>query len=229
MTTANSKTNILQKLRDAQTNTSIIPTTESVYQWGAVQSPVEHFQALLIANHATVINIGETDVNQCVHDIIKNNNFRCAVASERVREQYPSLIETTDPLPIGRIETWKEFLFNDVDVGITSASCAIATTGTIVLRPGPDEPRSLSLVPPCHIVIVREETLYNDFAEIMHVQNWQSGMPTNIVLVSGPSKTADIQQTLAYGAHGPRDLFVLFIRNNAFAYNPKAFKKEPAA
>lgn len=81
------------------------------------------------------------------------------------------------------------------------------------MRPAVDEPRSLSLVPPCHIVLVHENTLYNDLASIMAEQGWQNTMPTNLVLVSGPSKTADIQQTLAYGAHGPRQLFVILIRS----------------
>ncbi|WP_278366532.1 LUD domain-containing protein, partial [Marinobacter salarius] len=42
-------------------------------------------------------------------------------------------------------------------------------------------------------------------------QNWAAGMPTNALLVSGPSKTADIEQTLAYGVHGPKELIVLVI------------------
>jgi len=42
-------------------------------------------------------------------------------------------------------------------------------------------------------------------------ENWAGGLPTNALLISGPSKTADIQQTLAYGAHGPKELIVLVI------------------
>jgi L-lactate dehydrogenase complex protein LldG len=48
----------------------------------------------------------------------------------------------------------------------------------------------------------------------MQVEGWQQGLPTNALLVSGPSKTADIQQTLAYGAHGPKELVVLLIEEN---------------
>ena len=46
---------------------------------------------------------------------------------------------------------------------------------------------------------------------IVRHQNWASGMPTNALLVSGPSKTADIEQTLAYGVHGPKELIILVI------------------
>jgi len=47
----------------------------------------------------------------------------------------------------------------------------------------------------------------------MHEQGWAGAMPTNALLVSGPSKTADIQQTLAYGAHGPKELLVLILQD----------------
>lgn len=214
MTTHSAKSAILKKLRSARAagngNEKPVPT----YLWGKVASPVEQFTTLLTANHATVIPSSESDIAQHIDAIIAQSTqekSRAVIASARVREQYPTVVLVSDPLPAGDIEIWKEFLFNEVEIGITSALCAIAATGTIVMRPGADEPRSLSLVPPCHIVIVREETLYNDFTEVMHTEGWKDTMPTNMVLVSGPSKTADIQQTLAYGAHGPRELFVLLI------------------
>jgi L-lactate dehydrogenase complex protein LldG len=74
-----------------------------------------------------------------------------------------------------------------------------------------EEPRTLSLVPPVHFVIVDAGQLYADFATLINEQQWHNKMPTNILLISGPSKTADIQQTLAYGAHGPEKLVVLLL------------------
>ena len=69
----------------------------------------------------------------------------------------------------------------------------------------------MSLVPPIHIAVLEASGLYSTFHEAMHEQNWASGMPTNALLVSGPSKTADIEQTLAYGVHGPKELIVLVV------------------
>lgn len=212
MTTNTAKSRILQKLRSAHANSTSRAAPGAGYNWPKMAAPIAQFKTLLSNNHAVVIDTREAELAQTIGTIIQQGHYRHAIASERTHTQYPELIAITAALPAGRIEDWKEFLFNDVDVGITSALCAIASTGTLVLRPGPDEPRSLSLVPPCHIVIVREETLYNDFAQVMDVQNWQAAMPTNMLLVSGPSKTADIQQTLAYGAHGPRQLFVIIIQ-----------------
>ncbi len=107
------------------------------------------------------------------------------------------------------LDGWKEQLFHDVEAAFTRVRCGIAATGTLVLWPDAQEPRTMSLVPPIHIALFDTTTLHGDFHSAMHQENWAAGMPTNAVLVSGPSKTADIQLTLAYGAHGPRDLVVL--------------------
>ena len=104
---------------------------------------------------------------------------------------------------------WKKALFDKTDASVTLAVAAIADTGSLVLIPGPHEPRSLSLVPPVHVVLVRASTLYASLPAAMAALAPQSDMPTNLLLVTGPSKTADIQQTLAYGAHGPKELVIV--------------------
>lgn len=109
------------------------------------------------------------------------------------------------------IDNNKEMLFNECPAALSSSRCSIAATGSIVLWPDENEPRSLSLVPPVHFVIVDANDLYADFASLITAQQWQDKLPTNVVLISGPSKTADIQQTLAYGAHGPKALIVLLL------------------
>lgn len=109
------------------------------------------------------------------------------------------------------IESWKDEFFADIDAGFTDVRCGIAHTGTLVLWPSESQPRSQSLVPPVHICLFDAAKMYNDFYSAMQGENMAAGMPTNVVLVSGPSKTADIQLTLAYGAHGPRDMVVLAV------------------
>ncbi|WP_373699702.1 lactate utilization protein C [Neisseria dentiae] len=109
------------------------------------------------------------------------------------------------------IENWKDEFFADIDAGFTDVHCGIAHTGTLVLWPSESQPRSQSLVPPVHICLFDAAKMYNDFYSAMQGENMAAGMPTNVVLVSGPSKTADIQLTLAYGAHGPRDMVVLAV------------------
>ena len=114
------------------------------------------------------------------------------------------------------IEAWRQELFDDIDASFTLARSAIAETGSLILWPDAREPRLLSLVPAIHFVLLDVATIHADMHSAFSAEGWARGMPTNALLISGPSKTADIQQTLAYGAHGPREL-VLLLRHGAEA------------
>lgn len=109
------------------------------------------------------------------------------------------------------IEDCREQLFTEVEAAISTARCGIAETGTLVLWPDAQEPRMLSLVPPVHIVLLDAASIYPTLADAMREQQWANNLPSNVVLISGPSKTADIEQTLAYGIHGPRELITLLL------------------
>ena len=110
------------------------------------------------------------------------------------------------------VEQLKEMVFN-VDAGITSAAGAIAETGALILWPSEKEPRLMSIVPPIHIAVLKANTIHNSLSEVMQKENWPAKMPSNVVLVSGPSKTADIEMTLAFGVHGPKELIVLILED----------------
>ncbi len=109
---------------------------------------------------------------------------------------------------------WRDEMFANVDASLTNARCALADTGSLVLWPDSREPRMMSLVPPVHFVLLDASAIHQHLYEAMNKEGWADGMPTNAVVISGPSKTADIQQTLAYGAHGPKEVVVLLCREN---------------
>jgi L-lactate dehydrogenase complex protein LldG len=117
------------------------------------------------------------------------------------------------------IEQWKAELFDHIDASITHAKAGIADTGTLVLRPGAQEPRSLSLVPPLHVAVLRASRLYASLPAAMRAMAPEADMPTNLLLITGPSKTADIQQVLAYGAHGPKALVIVLVDDVSEAAN----------
>ena len=122
-------------------------------------------------------------------------------------EGLPQLIAYTKD-----IELFKERLF-EIDAGITSTAGAIAETGALILRSAENEPRLMSLVPPVHIAVLEADHIYNTFCEVIQKQNWPDKMPTNALLISGPSKTADIELTLAFGVHGPKELIVIILED----------------
>ena len=108
------------------------------------------------------------------------------------------------------IEKIKERVFS-VEAGITSTMGGIADTGALILWSSKEEPRLMSLVPPIHFAILRADKIYNSLLEVMQREDWTANMPTNAFLISGPSKTADIELVLAFGVHGPKELIVLIV------------------
>jgi L-lactate dehydrogenase complex protein LldG len=110
------------------------------------------------------------------------------------------------------VEGWKEELFFNVDASITSARSGIADTGTLILWPTLEEPRLMSLVPSIHFVVLKARRIHDTFTQAINAEKWvKEGLPSNVLLISGPSKTSDIEQTLAYGVHGPKEVIVFLL------------------
>ena len=74
-------------------------------------------------------------------------------------------------------------------------------------------PNATRVAPPLPTPRNYPAQIRDNFYSVQREMNWTAGMPTNALLVSGPSKTADIEQVLAYGAHGPKDLIVLILED----------------
>lgn len=90
-------------------------------------------------------------------------------------------------------------------VGITGCYCALAETGTVVLLSGPDTPASTHLLPETHIALVRASRIVAGMEDAFALLRAERGgvVPRALNMVSGPSRTADIEQTVVLGAHGP--------------------------
>lgn len=99
-----------------------------------------------------------------------------------------------------------------VPVGVTGAVAGLADTGSIILASGPGRARSASLLPTIHLALLRVSDLYPDLPTWM-AQQGNTLMPTtaNLVIVTGPSRTADIELNLVIGVHGPREVHVILI------------------
>jgi L-lactate dehydrogenase complex protein LldG len=174
------------------------------------------FKTMLEASHADVHEVTATDWPERLKTILANKGVECMVYAPTTEagRQLAMSWGTGGPELVAydrSVEAFKDVLVSKADAGLTTAKGGIAQTGSLVLWPTLDEPRLMSLLPPIHVALVEEASLTDSLAETIRVQGWAGGMPTNAVLVSGPSKTADIEQTLAYGVHGPKELIVLLI------------------
>jgi L-lactate dehydrogenase complex protein LldG len=100
------------------------------------------------------------------------------------------------------------------DVGITSVERAIAETGTLMMWSRPGRERIASLLPPLHIAIVHESQIVPDLFDAIGllIDGGPGQMPSNVTLITGPSKTGDIELQLTTGVHGPGKWRVIVVR-----------------
>lgn len=98
-----------------------------------------------------------------------------------------------------------------VGVGLTGALAGIAASGTLVLASGPGRGRLPSLLPPVHVAVLRSRDLQPDLATVLAVHPALVMESSNVVLITGPSRTADIEMTLTHGVHGPKHLHVVLL------------------
>lgn len=103
--------------------------------------------------------------------------------------------------------------YAQIPLGLTGASAGLADTGSLIVTSGPGRPRSASLLPPVHIALLRVADLYPDLPTWTALQA-EAILPTtaNLVIITGPSKTADIELNLVLGVHGPGEVHVILLR-----------------
>lgn len=212
---------ILQKLRAVTVPASPLPDTAGFYEsrpGEPISMQVERLVLTLTNAMAEVHRTTAAELPTALMAVIREKGLqRLAVGREILdtagwcSASGGGIRSVCEVHAVQEVHASQADLFHTVDAGLTRSHAAIAETGTVVLWSGPASPRLLSLVPPVHIVIVEAQRVFATLFDLMHQEDWAQGLPTNVVLVSSPSKTADIQQTLAYGAHGPKQLIVMLV------------------
>ena len=194
---------------------------EPKYQYPTMshEKAIQHFITTLQSNHADVLPVTIESFPTVIEEQLKKRNIDSllygakGVHSESIEVYFRHRTEVKLRQFDFLLHDNKDVLFDECPASFTSSRCIISATGTIVLWPSVEEPRTLSLVPPIHFVLVDAQKMVSDFAALISQEHWYDKLPTNVLLISGPSKTADIQQTLAYGAHGPKELIVLLLNS----------------
>jgi L-lactate dehydrogenase complex protein LldG len=92
---------------------------------------------------------------------------------------------------------------------VSEAAYGLADTGSVVLAASPDEPRARSLLPEVHVSLLREDRILPGLAELFAA--YGRDLPSALAIVTGPSRSADIEQTLTVGVHGPGEVHVVLL------------------
>jgi L-lactate dehydrogenase complex protein LldG len=214
---SNARDQILKRLRATKPEPCYFSERDhlSRFNWDK-EERINRFVGRMVAVRAEIVYATKDNWAEKVAEVCREKGLKNILVSPET-EQGKVLYGMADQLPElqaydHEIEGWKTEMFNDTDAGFTTTLGGIAETGSLILWPTSHEPRLMSLVPPVHIALFDTDQLYTTFSEVVKEQGWvNKGMPTNALLVSGPSKSADIEQTLAYGVHGPKELVVVMI------------------
>lgn len=175
-------------------------------------SLVERFQLAVeaVAGRCLVVR-DKAEAAEAVRLIIEQKNAR------RIAVTNSSLVQRV----VKRVKSDAELLENvvppalfDCDIGITSAQWAVAETGTLVLESDEERHRLASLVPPVHIAIIEADQIRHTLGEVLRMltEKGQDRLSRTVTFITGPSRTSDIELTLAIGVHGPAELYVILLR-----------------
>jgi L-lactate utilization protein LutC len=97
-------------------------------------------------------------------------------------------------------------------LGVTGSTAAVAATGSVVLDSSVAGGRGASLLPPAHLCVVRASTVVTQTGDVLRpLGDRPGGLPSNLLLVTGPSRTGDIEQILTVGVHGPGAVHLLLL------------------
>ena len=226
----NSREAIFESIRGALAASKVLDAKESELHHAAeaaaylqpgikrdVASLVELFKENLEAvdGHCIIVET-RSDVVQALYEIINKLQGTylkakpIAVSDSSEIERLVNLVDV-DVDTFAVAPTASE-VFN-FDVGITYAQAGIAETGTLVLDSSRERNRLVSLVPPVHIAILNASSIVQTLGEALATLRQAEEVSPIITLVTGPSRTADIELTLAIGVHGPQELYVIVNKN----------------
>lgn len=143
------------------------------------------------------------------HDLLKRMSLDTALRKQGARV---TVVKTGRSA--GRWQLREEMA--RADLGITGVDYAIAETGTCVLLPRQGVSRVVSLLPPIHVAIVEANQVYENLDDLFALrrlafQEGRGDMGSYMSFISGPSRTADIEQTLVIGVHGPKEVHLVLL------------------
>ena len=214
---------LLQRIREAATEgnraggSPALPERGEVGYQGAGVDPVARFrqefaaaggQTHLVADRAAAVAV--------VIELVRQRSARRVLVgggkvldalqlAEPLREAGVEVLQTSDA-QLGR-----EAVFQ-ADVGVSGVDYLIAETGSLVLPSRPDQPRSLSLLPPMHVAVAERRQILPDLFDLFAASGLKpEEAPACVTIITGPSKTGDIELRLVTGVHGPGEVHVVLV------------------
>ncbi|MCF8061282.1 MAG: lactate utilization protein [Deltaproteobacteria bacterium] len=225
---------LLRRVRSALEDVRRGEALEGVHAWAEERPGTSRSKGGLIQEFRTACSALPADVRTARTDEAVREHLLAVLREEKVRTYAAWRSSSLERLEIPGCLDAREFreagadrptMLNgdgstgfkaataDADAGITGADFGLADTGTLVLEAGPGRERSLSLLPPVHVAVLCAENILASTFDLLAgpLSSWNGPGPgrSNVTLITGSSKTADIEMELVHGVHGPGRLYVI--------------------
>jgi L-lactate dehydrogenase complex protein LldG len=226
----NERENILGRIREALRVKAPVPGAHGAFQTVSEAEAAQHIPEWLppvgdaFDQRVELFRANASDLRaefQLLNDPRELEVQACQLAAKEAWKKVASHSgELTDrvcaALNLPRILTDRAYDVRELeacDAGISECEALIAQTGSVLVSSGSSGGRALSVLPPHHLVLARREQLLADLPAVFaHLKRkYDSNYPSLISVITGPSRTGDIERILVLGAHGPRKLTILCV------------------
>lgn len=203
------KENILRKIREALSETTPLPFSQSEGNSLLFQKPHDDLAVIFAEEFGKLQGRFAYCENEAELAIL----VKQLITQLHIHKLYFADTRFEQMLRNNGLEQPAYLSLNDCDASVTGCECLVARTGTIVLSSALDHGRTASVYAPIHICIAyTSQLLYDSRDALLHLkEKYPSELPSSISFASGPSRTADIEKTLVKGIHGPAEVFCILL------------------
>jgi len=168
------------------------------------------FKSMALEAAAEIIELNEhSEVPQAVADWLHVNQIKELVSAS------DAVLNEMDWSPLGDIQRVERVAQAGDMASLTTTFAGIAETGTLMLHSRGESPTTLNFLPDIHLAVLRRSTIVGPYEDAWKMirETFGTALPRTVNMVTGPSRSADIEQKLQMGAHGPRTLVILLIND----------------
>ena len=204
-----SKEKILHNVANALKRNPI-PNDKGTYR--DIILPVEkdkiaEYKRMQIANRAKLIECSEVEISSRINEILKNEGLESILTPANLSSlKLEGKVIAYDK----KLEELKDELFS-TDCAVLEADYGVSNLGIICVVSSHHQPRLLSLITKCCIVLLKKERIMGNMSEVLGdiKEQYPQALPSNILFIAGPSRTADIELQVVFGVHGPQKTYVV--------------------
>lgn len=159
------------------------------------------------ANKAEVLEANQEEIPQIIKEIFQKENIQSVLVPKNLSSMQ---IEAKRVEYDRCMEELKDELFS-TDCSILEADFGVSNLGIVSVASSPSQARLLSLITRCSIILLKKEKILSNMSEVLQAfkAQYPDVLPSNILFIAGPSRTADIELQVVFGVHGPQSVYIV--------------------